>query len=109
MIEGKIASWTKSKKSNEEEMKTQQKGMIEGKIASWTKAKKSNEEEHFALGKYLKDLEKPCMIGDSTYDQRKQDRLDEINALKEARTILQGAFDDLSLIQKRGFLQGHQN
>merc|ERR1719160_2295977 len=45
-----------------------------------------------AVEQYLKDLEPACGTGDSSYDDRKRDRADEIEALRKAQTILEDAF-----------------
>merc|ERR1719321_319263 len=45
-----------------------------------------------AVEQYLKDLEPACGTGDSSYDDRKRDRADEIEALRKAQTILEEAF-----------------
>ena len=44
------------------------------------------------MEQYLKDLEPACGTGDSSYDDRKQARADEIEALRKAQAILQDAF-----------------
>jgi len=45
-----------------------------------------------AVEQYLKDLEPACGTGDSSYDDRKKARADEIEALREAQAILEDAF-----------------
>jgi len=52
-----------------------------------------------AIDQYLKDLEPACGSGDSSYDDRKTSRADEIQALRKAQTILKEAFR-AKLIQK---------
>merc|ERR1719478_1653224 len=52
-----------------------------------------------AMEQYLKDLEPACGVGDSSYDDRKKARADEIDALRKAQTILEEAFR-AKLLQK---------
>ena len=42
-----------------------------------------------AVEQYLKDLEPACGTGDSSYDDRKKARADEIEALRKAQAILE--------------------
>mmetsp|Transcript_53177 Transcript_53177/g.119881 ORF Transcript_53177/g.119881 Transcript_53177/m.119881 type:complete len:713 (+) Transcript_53177:81-2219(+) len=43
---------------------------------------------------YLKDLEKPCLEGDSSFEDRQADRQKEIEALLEAKDELANAFEE---------------
>merc|ERR1712078_332545 len=48
--------------------------------------------EFDAVVQYLKDLQPACGEGDSSYEDRKKARSDEITALRKAQTILEDAF-----------------
>jgi len=78
----------KARRTKEVEMKTQEQQRLNDKIASLEKNEKRVKEEKEALDQYLKDLEPACVEGDSTYEDRKKARDDEIEALKEAQVIL---------------------
>ena len=60
----------------------------------------SNED---AVKQYLKDLEPACVSGDSSYEERKGARDDEIAGLKQAQGILKAAFGKQpgTFLQKR--------
>ena len=47
-----------------------------------------------AKPKYETDLQKACVDGDSTYEERKAARTLEIGALQDAQKILEEAFDE---------------
>merc|ERR1719422_868512 len=78
----------KARRTKEVEMRTQEKQRLSDKILSMEKSQKHVKDEKAAVGQYLKDLEPACIEGDSTYDDRKKARSDEIEALKEAQVIL---------------------
>merc|ERR1712087_299589 len=83
----------KARRSKEAEMKTQEKQRLAEKIASLEKSKKHTQEEKAATEQYERDLQPACVEGDSTYDDRKSARSDEIAALKEAQVILTDALN----------------
>jgi len=83
----------KARRSKEAEMKNQERQRLQEKVATLEKSKKHTQQEKEATEQYLKDLEPACVDGDSTYDERKAARDDEIGALKEAQVILADAFE----------------
>jgi len=84
----------KARRSKEAEMKTQQKQQLVEKSQVLAKNEKHTKDEKAANEQYLKDLEPACVEGDSTYEDRKAARGDEIAALKESQVILSKAFDE---------------
>merc|ERR1719473_1629152 len=62
------------------------------KMESTAATLKHTSSELDAVEQYLKDLEPACGTGDSSYDDRKKARADEIEALRKAQTILEEAF-----------------
>jgi len=91
------------------ETKTEEKNRMVEKVNVWEDQKKHVQGELEATEQYYKDLGGACRDADSTYDERKSARSDEITALKQAQTILASAFEDSLLQQKKvkpsGFLQ----
>merc|ERR1719329_335127 len=82
----------RAKRSKEEEMKTnEKKGLVE-KLGAMTKTHKHVSDEHEATEQYQKDLQPACVEGDSTYEERKSARCNEIEALHRAQDILAEAF-----------------
>ena len=81
------------------QMKTSKKDSLQGKMEAAAAQLKSTTAEHDAVEQYLKDLEPACGTGDSSYEDRKQARSDEITALRNAQGILEEAF------RAKGFLQ----
>merc|ERR1719272_636305 len=73
-------------------MRTQKKSSLEEKIEGMTAAKKHTARELSAVAAYLKDLEPACGEGDSSYEDRKGARTDEIEALRKAQGIFEDAF-----------------
>jgi len=73
-------------------MATSRKEALTQKLDTLSNEKKHVTKEHEAVLQYLKDLEPACITGDSSYEERKQARADEIEALRKAQTILQDAF-----------------
>lgn len=69
-------------------MKTEKSNMLQEKMEGMAEAKKHMARELSAVDAYLKDLETPCSMGDDSYEDRKQARKDELEALREAQTIL---------------------
>lgn len=89
----------KAKKSKESEMKADEKKRTLDSINAMTKARKHTNGELEAVKQYIKDLQKPCVAGDSKYEDRKKARSEEIEALKKAQGILEQAFDEKALLQ----------
>jgi len=73
-------------------MKKQKQAGLEEKIDGMTAAKKHSARELSAIEAYLKDLEPACGEGDSSYEDRKQARKDEMEALRKAQNIFEDAF-----------------
>merc|ERR1719428_1995505 len=73
-------------------MKTQKKTSLEEKIEGMTAAKKHTAREMSAVEAYLRDLEPACGEGDSSYEDRKKARKDEMEALRKAQNIFEDAF-----------------
>merc|ERR1719305_263080 len=73
-------------------MKTQKKSSLEEKIEGMTAAKKHTAREMSAVEAYLDDLEPACVEGDSSYEDRKKARKDEMEALRKAQNIFEDAF-----------------
>jgi len=90
----------KAGKEKEGEMKGHERARLLNKLETWNGEKKHVVSELEAVTQYLKDLEPACVSGDSTYEDRKQARTDEVTALREAQTILEDAFKE-----KESFLQ----
>jgi len=90
----------KAKRSKEEEMKTNEKKRLVDKVGSLTKNKKHVSDELEATEQYEKDLQPACVEGDSSYEDRKAARTQEIDALKTAQGILADAFKG-DFLQKR--------
>jgi hypothetical protein len=88
----------KAKTAKESEMKTDEKKRTLDSISAMEKQRKHTNGELEAVKQYIKDLQKPCVSGDSKYEDRKKARSDEIEALKKAQGILEEAFDE-SLLQ----------
>merc|ERR1719437_212057 len=83
----------KATRVKEAEVKdTEKKRQVE-KTATLSAEKKHVEEEHEITTQYLADLQKACVEGSSTYDDRKAARQKEIDALHEAKDILKAAFE----------------
>jgi chromosome segregation ATPase len=72
--------------------------------------KKHNEDELYTTKQYLSDLQKACVEGTSTYEDRKAARAQEIEALSQAQDILKDAYDkppaNVSMISKAKSLRG---
>jgi len=84
----------KAGRTQEVEMKTQEKARRSDKIATLSSTKKDTEGELEKTEQYLEDLKKPCVAGDSKYGDRKAARSKEIGALKKAQGILEDAFKE---------------
>merc|ERR1719217_389583 len=92
----------KARRTKESEMKTQEKKRLSDKIDAMTKSKKNTEGELEATDQYLKDLQPACVSGDSSYEERKEARTKEIEALQKVQGILADAFKekDASFMQR---------
>jgi len=83
----------KARRSKESEMKALEKKRLVEKIASFADKEKHETKEHAAVTQYLADLQHACVVGDSTYEERKAARSKEIAALKEAQIILRDTYN----------------
>merc|ERR1719197_362928 len=95
----------KAEKEKCSEMKTHERSRLLDKLKSWKEQLKHVVSELEAVVQYLKDLEPACVTGDSTYEDRKQARADEIEALRKAQTILEEAFKEKEKEPEGNFLQ----
>jgi len=91
----------KSRRTQEEKMKTEEKARRVEKVSDLTASNKNVEAELEKTNQYMTDLQPACVEGDSSYDKRKAARTKEIEALHKAQDILHTAFDGSS----RRFLQ----
>merc|ERR1719353_684054 len=82
----------KAKRAKESEMRTAEKKRLIEKITAMTKQHQHISDEHEATVQYEKDLQPACVEGDSTYEERKDARTQEIEALHRAQEILAEAF-----------------
>jgi len=82
----------KAAKEKDTEMKTTRKETQTTKLMGKTKDQDHNNKELDATNKYWENLQPACVHGDSSYDERKAARTQEIDALKQAQKILQDAF-----------------
>jgi hypothetical protein len=85
----------KAKRSKESEMKNAEKNRLVEKAASMEKNRKHVSDEHEATVQYQKDLQPACVEGDSTYEERKAARTEEIEALHNSQVILEDAFKNM--------------
>merc|ERR1719331_3347606 len=74
------------------QMKTSKKDSLQDKMEGEAAQLKHTTSEFDAVVQYLKDLQPACGEGDSSYEDRKKARADEITALRKAQTILEDAF-----------------
>merc|ERR1719201_1333705 len=74
------------------QMKTSKKDSLQEKMEGLAAQLKHTTSEFDAVVQYLKDLQPACGEGDSSYEDRKKARADEITALRKAQTILEDAF-----------------
>merc|ERR1719502_2009072 len=84
----------KAEREQEAKMKTAEKARRVEKIASLSSQKKNTEGELEKTEQYLVDLKPACVDGDSTYEDRKAARTEEIKALQKAQIILTDAFKE---------------
>jgi hypothetical protein len=94
----------KARRTQETEMKSNEKQRRLDKIASLESSRKSTAGELEKTVQYLKDLEPACVTGDSTYEARKSARASEIKALQKSQIILEDAFNE-DAEEKGKFLQ----
>merc|ERR1719207_290783 len=81
-------------------MKTSKKDSLQEKTEGLAAQLKHTTSEFDAVVQYLKDLQPACGEGDSSYEDRKKARADEITALRKAQTILEDAFRAKLFLQK---------
>merc|ERR1719183_1899422 len=82
------------------QMKTSKKDSLQEKMEALAATLKHTTSEFDAVVQYLKDLQPACGTGDSSYEDRKKARSDEITALRKAQTILEDAFRAKAFLQK---------
>merc|ERR1719310_2313039 len=82
------------------QMKTTKKDSLQEKMEGAQATLKHTTSEFDAVVQYLKDLQPACGEGDSSYEDRKKARADEITALRKAQTILEDAFRAKAFLQK---------
>jgi len=94
--------------------KTREKAKLNGKVKTWTDKLKHVVTELEAVEQYLKDLVPACGKAEEgeqnkqDYEDRKQARADEIEALRKAQTILEEAFKEKGLfLQKKASIRKH--
>jgi uncharacterized protein YoxC len=83
-----------AEKQSDSQQKSARKGRMEEKLTAKTTDKGHNTNELAATTKYETDLQKACVDGDSTYEERKAARTTEIEALQDAQKILESAFEE---------------
>merc|ERR550514_1974833 len=92
----------KAEKRQDTQMKTNRKTAMSQKLQALSTNKKHLTSELDAVNAYLKDLEPACVSGDSSYEDRKAARMDEVAALRKAQSILEDAFSGgASFLQRR--------
>jgi len=95
-----------TRRESEVREKTAESKRRSERIASLTKAKKHTDTEIYKTVQYMKDLQPACVEGDSTYDERKAARSQEVEALQEAQQILANAYKEKST-DASSFLRAH--
>merc|ERR1719450_1793883 len=70
------------------QMKTTKRNSLQESMEGKAATLKHTSSELDAIDQYLKDLEPACGTGDSSYEDRKSARTEEIEALRSAQTIL---------------------
>jgi len=83
-----------ARRTQESDMKTEEKKRRSDKIAELESQKKSTSGELEKTNQYLRDLKPACVNTDAgaSYDDRKAARTQEVEALKKAQGILEDAF-----------------
>lgn len=84
----------KARRREESEVKSQERKRQLEKQASLETERKGVKGELEATEQYFKDLQPACVVGDSTYADRKAARAKEVEALHQAQDLLQDAFED---------------
>jgi len=84
----------KATRLKESEVKESEKKRQVEKTATLMSEKKHVTEEKDVTAQYEADLQKACVEGGSTYDERKDARQEEIDALHKAKDILKAAFEE---------------
>jgi len=84
----------KAGKESDSNQKTARMERMKEKLVGKQDDFKHNQKELDATNQYWADLQHACVDGDSTYEDRKAARTQEIEALKEAQGILEKAFDE---------------
>jgi len=90
-----------ARRQKESDMKGEEKKRLLSKITDLNSQKKHVSDEVEATETYEKDLQKACVDGDSSYDDRKAARAKEMDALRKAQDILTDAFKGKSFLQKK--------
>merc|ERR1719355_539487 len=90
-----------SETATDTQMKTEKKDSLQQEMDGAAGTLKSEQGQLDAVEQYLKDLEPACGTGDSSYEDRKKARADEIEALRKAQTILEDAFRAKAFLQKK--------
>jgi hypothetical protein len=83
----------KAGRTKEAQVKGDEKKRLVDKTTAYEKSRKHTSDELYTVEQYMKDLAPACIEGDSTYEDRKESRDTEIEALKEAQVILASAFE----------------
>merc|ERR1719330_1366045 len=83
----------KARLEGEVDVKSREARRLGEKADSLTLRRSSVQKELEAVTQYRKDLEPACEKGDSTYEDRKKAREDEIEALNQALQIFKEAFE----------------
>merc|ERR1719284_2261392 len=91
----------KAARETDTNMKTNRKTEASQKLDGMETSKKHLTTELDAVNQYLKDLEPACVSGDSSYEDRKKARSDEIEALRKSQNILADAFKPEGFLQKK--------
>jgi hypothetical protein len=100
--EMKACEIEKATRLKEAEVKEDEKKRQVAKITTLSGQKKHTEDEEAATQQYKEDLQKACVKGTSTYEDRKAARAEEIDALHQAKDILKEAFKEKA---PKSFLQ----
>jgi len=82
----------KSRRAKETEMKTSEKKRLVSKQTELEKQRTHVNDELDQTVQYEKDLQPACVEGDSSYEDRKAARTNEIDALHESQVVLEEVF-----------------
>jgi len=91
----------KAEKQQDTQMKSNRRTSMSQKLDSLSTNKKHLTSELDAVNNYLTDLQPACVSGDSSYEDRKAARMDEVAALRKAQSILEDAFSGAFLQKKK--------